>query len=178
MAFRPLLPVIPTAFVAAAALALASPASAFDIALDETVELAQASPPARGMGHGMTAHNLSPRSTCLDRVARRIGNRAYLKARLELKPDQMAAWDAFEKAANEASARENARCATLPEEMNDASNIVERLAMREEAMKARLASIQSVKPTLLAAYDVLTPAQKAVLDRPARGMMGRGPGQR
>ena len=40
-----------------------------------------------------------------------IGARAYLKAKLDLKPDQMPAWDAFQKAADEASAKEKATCA-------------------------------------------------------------------
>ena len=33
-------------------------------------------------------------------------------------------------------------------------------------MKARVASIEAVKPTLTALYAVLTPEQKAILDRP------------
>ena len=35
----------------------------------------------------------------MSRLARRIGNRTYLKIKLDLKADQMAAWDAFARAA-------------------------------------------------------------------------------
>jgi hypothetical protein len=111
----------------AASFALASPAFALDRDSDfEMIELAQAAPPA-ATAAGRT---FSPKSMCQDMLARRIGNRAYIKARLELKPEQMTAWNAFEKASDEA-----------------------------------------VKPTLTALYAVLTPEQKAILDRP-RGMAG------
>ena len=92
---------LPTAFVLAAGFAFTAPASAFDLLEgDDPIELAQATPPpppgpraerVRGAERGF-----SPRSMCVDMVARRIGDRAYLKARLELKPEQMTAWTAFE----------------------------------------------------------------------------------
>ena len=170
MSFRPLLLAMPTAFVLAAGLAFASPASALDGAFDDMLELAQAAPPAAAAGR-----SFSPKDMCLDQVARRIGNRAYIKARLELKPGQMTAWNAFEKAAGEASTKASARCAALPTEMKERPNYVERLSMMEDAMKARTASIEAVKPTLVALYGVLSPEQKAILDRP-RGMMAGGPG--
>jgi hypothetical protein len=166
MNLRPLLLTVPTALVAAAGLAFASPASALDGGPDDLLELAQATPPA-----GTAGHTFSPQAMCQDRVARRIGNRAYLKARLDLKPEQMAAWNAFEKASDEAGAQSKARCATLPTEMKERPNYVDRLSMMEEAMKARVASIEAVKPTLVALYAVLSPEQKAVLDRP-HGPMG------
>lgn len=170
MSFRPLLLAMPTAFVLAAGLAFASPASALDGAFDDLLELAQAPPPAAAPGR-----TFSPKDMCLDQVARRIGNRAYIKARLELKPDQMTAWNAFEKASDEASIKANARCATLPTDMKERPNYVDRLSKEENAMKARVATIEAVKPTLVALYGVLSPEQKAILDRP-RGMMAGGPG--
>lgn len=163
----------------AAGIAFASPASALDSDFD-MIELAQATPPAAAA----PGRTFSPKNMCLDQVARRIGNRAYIKARLELKPEQMTAWNAFEKASDEASIKANARCATLPTDMKERPNYVDRLSMEENAMKARVATIEAVKPTLVALYGVLSPEQKAILDRP-RGMMAggrghhmRGPGPR
>ncbi|WP_422030104.1 Spy/CpxP family protein refolding chaperone [Reyranella sp.] len=196
MSFRSL--VLPTALVLAAGFAFTTPASAFDLFEgDEAVELAQATPPApppqaapRGeRAHGAergerAARSLSPKSMCLDMAARRIGDRAYLKARLELKPDQMAAWNSFEKAADEASAKSMARCQTLPTEMKERPTYLERLTMEEDVMKARIATIEAVKPSLTALVAVLTPEQKALLDRPRAGFghhghMGMGrPGPR
>lgn len=164
MSFRPL-------FLAMiAGLAFAGPASALDSDVD-LLELAQAAPPTAAA----PGRTFSPKNMCLDQVARRLGNRAYLKARLELKPEQMTAWNAFEKASDDASTKATARCAALPAEMKERPNYVDRLSMEEDAMKARVASIEAVKPTLVALYAVLSPEQKAILDRP-RGMMAGGPG--
>lgn len=146
----------------AAGLAFASPASALDRDSDfDMLEIAQAAPPVAA-----ASRTFSPKSMCQDMLARRIGNRAYIKARLELKPEQMTAWNAFEKASDEANAKSNARCATLPAELKERPNYVDRLSMEEDAMKARVASIEAVKPTLTALYAVLSPEQKAILDKP------------
>ena len=174
--------VLPTALVLAAGLAFTTPASAFDLFEDDTIELAQATPPspplppaARGertpgeRGAARVERSFSPKSMCLDMAARRIGDRAYLKARLELKPDQMTAWNTFEKAADEASAKSMARCQTLPAEMKERPTYLDRLTMQEDAMKARIATIEAVKPSLTALVAVLTPEQKAFLDRPHVG---------
>lgn len=164
MRLRPLLVTGYAALVAAAGLALASTA------------MAQATPPAsqppvasgghdRPMGGMHGVHAVSPKAMCQDHVARRIGNRAYLKTRLELKPEQMSAWNTFEKAADEASKKDLARCASLPTEMKTPPTYPERLTMQEDMIKARLESIQAVKPSLTALYAVLTDDQKAVFDR-------------
>jgi hypothetical protein len=44
-------------------------------------------------------------------------------------------------------------------------------------MKSRLASIEAVKPALVALYDKLSPEQKAVLDRPLMGPHHGWPGR-
>lgn len=188
--------VLPTALVLAAGFAFTTPASAFDLFEDDTIELAQATPPAppppaaaRGertpgeRGSPRAERSFSPKAACIDMVARRIGDRAYVKARLELKPEQMTAWNAFEKAADEASAKSMARCQTLPTEMKERPTYIERLTMQEDRMKARIATIEAVKPSLTALVAVLTPEQKALLDRPHagfghhghKGMGGRSP---
>jgi hypothetical protein len=164
MSFRPLL------LAMAAGLAFASPAFALDSDFD-MIELAQATPPTTAA----PGRTFSPKNMCLDHLARRIGNRAYIKARLELKPEQMTAWNAFEKASDEANAKSTARCQALPTEMKERPNYVDRLSMEEDAMKARVASIEAVKPTLVALYGMLSPEQKTILDRP-RGMAAGGPG--
>lgn len=153
----------------AAGLAFATPAAATESDVDDLLELAQATPPAPGAGP--ERRSFSPQAACKDLVARRIGTRAYLKARLELKPEQMTAWSAFEKASDEASTKSLARCATLPTEMKDRPTYIQRLTAEEDMMKARVATIEAVKPSLAALFDVLTPDQKAILDRP-RGMHG------
>ena len=147
----------------------------------------QTGPMGPGMGgHGMMGHGpmgqgpmsgmampaFSPKDMCTEQVARRIGNRAYLKARLDLKPEQMTLWNNFEKAADEASAKDKARCASLPAEIKTPPSYMERMTMREEMMKARLAALEAVKPSLQALYTALTPEQKAIFDKPMRMGMG------
>lgn len=175
MLLRPLLLGASTAFILAG-VAFAAPAQAADSDFADVLELAQ-TPPAPA-GPGMDRQGFSPRAMCLDRVARRLGNRTYIKAKLDLKPEQMGAWNAFEKASDDASAKTRAYCATLPAEMKDRPTYIERLTMEEGAMKARIASIETVKPSLVALFEVLTPDQKASLDRPRgpRGPMGGGMG--
>ena len=186
MSLRSLL--LPSALVLAAGFAFATPASALDLfAEDDGIELAQATPPAPPPPAGprgerakgaeradRVERSFSPKATCIDMVARRIGDRAYVKARLELKPEQMTAWNAFEKAADEASAKSMARCQTLPTEIKQRPTYLERLTMEEDVMKARIATIDAVKPSLTALVGVLTDDQKAILDRPRGGFGHHG----
>ena len=183
--------ILPTAVVLAAGFAFTSPASAIDFFdADEAIELAQATPPAppppaprgeriRGERGGERADRVverafSPKAACVNMVARRIGDRAYIKARLELKPEQMTAWNTFEKAADEASAKSMTRCQTLPTEMKERPTYLERLTIEEDLMKARIATIEAVKPSLTALVGVLTADQKAILDRPRDGFGHKG----
>ncbi|MFZ5782060.1 MAG: Spy/CpxP family protein refolding chaperone [Pseudomonadota bacterium] len=179
MTWRPLLLAVPMTL--AAGLLLTAPASALDNAVEEDMaELAQALPPPPPPGPGAMRQRpaFNPQSFCLDQVARRAGNRTYLRVRLELKPEQMTAWDAFAKASDEADTKATARCKGLPTEMKEKPTYVERLSMQEAAMKARVERIEAVKPALAALYETLTPEQKAVLDQPRRmgGMMHHRPG--
>ena len=164
----------PSILALAASLVLATPAAALD---DEPVQQAQAtpgtpSPPPGAMHEHRQRPAMNPKAMCLDRLARRIGNRTYLKVRLELKPEQMGAWDAFAKAAEGADAKETAACNALPTEMKERPTVLDRMAMRESFMKARLERIEAVRPSMTALYNALSPEQKTILDGPMSGMMG------
>lgn len=180
MSIRPLFLAVPATLVAAAALAWLTSATAFDGGFDSAPQIAQAAPPAAtppAAGGGADRkmrpeHAFSPRRMCQEQSARRVGNRAYLKARLDLKPEQMAVWNAFEKAADEASTKDSTRCASLPTEIKTRPDFAQRFTMQEDFMKARLASIEAVKPSLLALYAALTPEQKEIMDRPTMGRFG------
>jgi hypothetical protein len=181
MSRRPLIFAAPAtavfSLVAAAGLAWMSPALALDSSSDDPFELAQATPPAApppaaGGQERRDRAAFNPKSFCLEQIARRAGNRTYIKTRLELKPEQMTAWNAFAKASDDADVKDTARCSALPTEMKERPNYVDRLTMEENVMKARVERIEAVKPSLVAFYDALSPEQKVVLDRP-RGMMGR-----
>jgi LTXXQ motif family protein len=183
MSIRPVYLAVPTALVAAAGIAWLTSATAFDGGFDGGPQIAQAAPPAAqppAAGGGADRRvermrNFSPKAMCEEHIARRIGNRAYLKSRLDLKPEQLSAWNTFEKAADEASSKEKAKCASLPTEMKTPPNFADRFNQREERMKTRLESLEAVKPSLMALYAALTPEQRAILDRPTMGHhRGRG----
>ena len=175
---------VPTALVAAAGLALLTSATAFDGGFEGAPQIAQAAPPAAqppaaGGGADRRAEhmrNFSPKAACEEHIARRAGNRAYLKERLDLKADQISAWDTFQKAADEATAKEKAKCASLPTEMKTPPSFADRFNRREDIMKSRLETLEAVKPSLMALYAMLTPEQKAILDRPMMGGHHRGRG--
>ena len=178
MNLRPLFVALPVSLVAAAGFAWMSiPANAVNggpqLAQAQTTQPAQ--PPAAGANTDTRPARpaFSPQKACLDRTAKAIGHRAYLKARLDLTPAQMPLWTAFEKASDDASAKQKARCAVLPTEMKERPNLTERLNRREERMKARLESMQAIKPSLTALYASLTPEQKEVMDRTGGRRMHR-----
>ncbi|CAN5888352.1 hypothetical protein BH11PSE3_BH11PSE3_27050 [soil metagenome] len=171
MSFRPLLLAVPV--ILAAGLAFTSPSWSLDSSVDgDLLELAQATPPApppppaAGPERRERAAAFNPKAMCLDQIARRAGNRTYLKVRLDLKPEQLTAWNAFAKASDDADVKDMARCNALPTDMKERPNYVERLTMEETVMKARIERIEAVKPALLAVYNTLSPEQKTVLDRP------------
>jgi len=186
MSFRSPLLALSTALVTAAGLAWTSlPAGAADGGPDDLLELAQTTPPANPPppgpggpggpgGPDQREHRaMNPKAFCLDQVARRAGNRAYIRLRLDLKADQTAAWNAFAKASDDADVKDVARCNALPTEMKERPSYVERLTMEETVMKARIERMDAVKPCLQGPDDTLSPEQKAVLDSP-RPMGGRG----
>jgi len=187
MRVRPLFLAVPTALVAAAGLAWLTSATASNGGFDGAPQIAQANPPAATppaaggpatRGPERMMRNFSPKGFCEERVARRIGARAYLKAKLDLKPEQMTAWDAFQKAADDVSVKDKAKCAALPtEKPKTPPSFADRMNRRDDMMKSRLESFEAVKPTLLALYDKLTPEQKTVLDRPMMGGRQGGPGR-
>ena len=93
---RPLLFAAPAALIAGLLLATPASAAVGSVLDDDLLELAQATPPtppAAGPGtdHRDRMANFNPKAFCLDRVARRAGNRTYLKIKLDLKPEQMTA---------------------------------------------------------------------------------------
>ncbi|MFO1079959.1 MAG: Spy/CpxP family protein refolding chaperone [Reyranellaceae bacterium] len=149
--------------------ALAAPSPMMNGQTDDPLELAQATTPATPPAATPAKPDrpaFNPKGFCLEDVARRASNRAYLKVRLDLKPEQMTAWSAFAKVADDADAKDVARCNALPTELKDRPTYLERLTVEEEVLKARLSRLESVKPSLQALYATLSTEQKEILDRP------------
>ena len=170
---------VTTALVAVGGLAWLTSALAFDGGFEGAPQVAPAAPPAAmppAAGGGAANGEMrpprpafNPRNMCFERVAHRVGQRAYLKARLDLKPEQTTAWNAFEKASDDVSAKAKERCASLPTEVKERPKFNERMTMRETMMKTRLDAFEAVKPSLTTLYASLTPDQQAIFDRPPMG---------
>jgi len=172
----------PAALILAGGLVWFGSAAASGGGFNAVQELAQAAPPAAQPpaagggpalpgqpGEPRAMRPFSPKNMCTNQVARRIGNRAYLKARLDLKAEQVPLWNSFEKVADDQSAKDKARCATLPAEVKTPPTFIERMTMREDFMKARITALEAVKPSLTGLYASLTPEQKALFDKPSMG---------
>jgi hypothetical protein len=93
---------------------------------------------------------------------------AYTLTKLNLTPEQHAAWAKVETALQADGARQRDLCESLPASA-DAwrhQTILDRLARREKFMSAHLRDLQQVRPALEEFYKVLTPAQRAILNHP------------
>ena len=166
---------VSTAIAAAGSLAWLTSAVAFDGGIAGTPQVAQAAPPAAPKADRPARPAFNPRNMCMERTAHKVGMRAYLKTRLDLKPEQTTAWNAYEKAADDVTAKDKARCASLPTEMTEQPKFADRMNMRETRMKSRYDSFEAVKPSLMALYAALTPEQQALFDRPMGDDGHRGP---
>jgi len=145
-----------------------------------------AAPPAEaGAGQGVIRENrpedrLSREQFCRDLYARKVGEMAFLEAKLALDAKQA------QNDCSNAGRPQNVR--------GHRPSVVDRMAMEENLLKKRLADIEAERPALTALYNALTQAQKAeltragmrrmegrmhvmlsMLDHPGMGMMRPGP---
>jgi len=156
-----------------------------------TSALAQSQPsnePAPGMHHEMRDPVAWHKEKCANHYAHMAGRLAFVEARLNLTDAQKAAWDAWRQGRLDVAAKMRDACvAAVPAQPGARPTILDREAQAEKMMSARLAGLQASRPALEALYAVLTPDQKAVLDRMATdhpggwhhrhdGMMREGPG--
>lgn len=156
-------------------------------AADEEVRRAQAAPidedrgggpghwmhgeggPSMGGWRGMMQHGMmhrDPRERCEDRLAWRAAMRAYTEAKLNLTAEQRPLWDKVQSAAQAEEQKERQLCGSL--KSADGSTLLDRLDRRQQFLSTRLEGLQSVRPSVQALYQALTPEQRAILDHPFR----------
>jgi hypothetical protein len=102
--------------------------------------------------------------SCLDRMARHAALRAYLKARLDLSPQQLPAWQDFESAATESDAEERQACAQLAVKSEN-QTIVQGMDSVEEMLAHRLVQIRKVGGPLRKVFATLSPDQLRLLEQ-------------
>lgn len=120
-------------------------------------------PSADGL-HGRW-HQFSPRQVCIERYAREAGHLAYLEARLDLTPDEQPLWDKWRQASIAGAASERDQCVSLAPAPGMRLNAIQREAFTENMLALKVDNMKSSRPELVALYAVLTPEQKAILDR-------------
>ncbi|MDO8422392.1 MAG: Spy/CpxP family protein refolding chaperone [Parvibaculum sp.] len=108
---------------------------------------------------------------CVDRNARAVGHLAELEAKLKPTTAQTAAWAAYkntlttQSAAAEKSCLDRAAARKAAGDDKKRPTIIERQAMMEKGLEAKLANLKATQPSLTALYATLSDDQKQVMDR-------------
>ena len=112
-------------------------------------------------------------SMCSDRSARAVGHLAELEAKLKPTTAQTAAWTAYKNTLTTQAATAEKSCLDRVAARKAAGDtkkrptIIERNAMMEKGLEAKLASLKATQPSLTALYATLNDDQKQVMDRQA-----------
>jgi hypothetical protein len=109
---------------------------------------------------------------CADRYAHDVGRMAYLESRLALSDAQRPVFGTWKSAVLAAANSQKDNCAAHAADAGHPPTILDREARQELVLKARLAALDAELPSLKSLYQVLTPEQKAVFDRPRHGHEG------
>jgi hypothetical protein len=129
-----------------------------------------AAPPAEGGPQsGMRDGTARREQICRDLYAGKVGELAFLEAKLSLDARQAPLFARWKQASLDIAKQHEADCAgktARPAGLRgQRPTVVDRLALEEELLKRRLADIQAERPALAALYGALTPVQKEELGR-------------
>jgi len=144
------------------------------VAFAQTAAPPSGTPAAAGNPHRMM-HHVSRADMCMEHYARRAAHVAYLETRLNLTAQQKPLWAKWREALAPGAEKLHAMCMSHAAKPEAHPTIVERAAFFQEIMATKAASLEAAQPALAALYASLTPAQKAILDRP-HGRWGHGHG--
>lgn len=145
---------------------------------------ATAAPPAEGgtapgIRDGALRDGIARREqVCRDLYAGKVGELAFLEAKLSLDAKQAPLFARWKQASLDIAKQHEADCAGKTVRhagsRGQRPSVVDRLTLEEDMLKRRLADIQAERPALAALYGALTPAQKEELGRgDMRRMAGR-----
>jgi Spy/CpxP family protein refolding chaperone len=139
-----------------------------------------AAPPAEAGQAQDMPNAMGPRreQICRDLYAGKVGELAFLEAKLSLDARQTPLFDRWKQASLDIAKQHEGDCAGKPLAARAARlrgqrpNVVDRLTQEEDMLKKRLADIQAERPALAALYNALTPQQKQEFGRGEMGRMG------
>jgi hypothetical protein len=132
--------------------------------------------PATGMTPDMMRNRAARRAQfCKDIYARKVGEMAFLEAKLSLTGGQQPLFDRWKQVSLDVAKQRQGDCANGEgRKPGQRPNVVDRLDREEAMLKKRLANIDAEKPSLSAFYDSLTAEQKQEFTRTAmHGMEDR-----
>lgn len=115
---------------------------------------------------------------CTDRTARAAGQLTYLETKLKPTSAQTSEWNAFKDAMTAQAKTAEANCLDRAADMKqrhekkERPSIVERQAMMEKSLEAKLDGIKATQPALTKLYASLDDSQKQTMDRAARHVFG------
>jgi Spy/CpxP family protein refolding chaperone len=129
--------------------------------------MAQTSPdsqPAMGHHGGQMDRSAMHRRMCSEMSAHLAGHLAYLQAKLNLSPQQEAAWSKWRQIKLDYGAKKQKACLDMVPKAEAKPTVLDREAHAEQMLSAKLEELRSAKPALEALYAALTPEQKAIFD--------------
>ena len=112
---------------------------------------------------------------CKDMYARKVGELAFMEAKLSLNASQQPLFDHWKQASLDVARQHQDDCASREgHKPGERPSVVDRLTMEETMLRKRLANIDAEKPSLTAFYDSLSPQQKQEFGHAGmHGMEGR-----
>ena len=110
---------------------------------------------------------------CKDMYAHKVGEMAFLEARLSLTASQQPLFDHWKQASLDIAKQREGDCSNRePHKPGERPSLVDRLNQEETMLKERLADIDKEKPSLTAFYVSLSDQQKQEFGRAAMHRMG------
>ena len=111
---------------------------------------------------------------CKDMYARKVGELAFLEAKLSLTSGQQPLFDHWKQASLDIARQRQSDCTSRESHKpGERPSVVDQMNLEETMLKKRLANINAERPSLTAFYASLSPQQKQEFTRSAmRGMEG------
>jgi hypothetical protein len=105
------------------------------------------------------------RGACEDDIKRRAAIADDLKTKLQLVGAQIEAWQKMEDAANPVRIKMYEPCKLLPENLSDTPPLPSTMEFLEKQLSVQTELVQTIAKPVRALYVILSPDQRAILDR-------------
>jgi Spy/CpxP family protein refolding chaperone len=143
--------------------------------------MTEAPPPEGGQpsmpGDAMRDMGVRRGQMCHDMYAGKVGELAFLEAKLSLDAKQAPLFDRWKQTTLDIAKQHEGECTgKRPRRAaglrGQRPSVVDRLTQEEDMLKKRVAYIEAERPALAALYNALTPQQKEEFGRGGMGRMG------